>query len=65
MSAITVPLSEERLERLKALADQAGVTPEELARVGLEEWLAKPREDFATAADYVMRKNAELYRRLA
>jgi hypothetical protein len=65
MSAITVPLSEERLERLKTLAEQAGVSPEELARVGLEEWLARPREDFAKAAEHVMRKNAELYRRLA
>ncbi len=65
MSAITIPISDERLERLKALAKEAGTTPEELARVGLEEWLAKPREDFVRAADYVMRKNAELYRRLA
>ena len=65
MSAITVPLSEERIERMRALAVRAGVSPEELASVALEEWLAKPREDFAKIADYVMRKNAELYRRLA
>jgi hypothetical protein len=46
-------------------AAEAGMTPEELARIVLEEWLAKPREDFAEAAGYVMRKNAELYRRLS
>ena len=65
MTSITIPLSEERLERLKSLATQAGVSPEELARAGLEEWLARPRDDFAAAAQYVLRKNAELYRRLA
>jgi hypothetical protein len=65
MTKIIVPLSEERLERLKSIAQQAGVSPEDLARASLEEWLARPREDFQEAADYVLRKNAELYRRLA
>ncbi len=65
MTTITVPLSEERLEQLRRLARQAGVSPEELARAGLEDWLRQPREDFAQAARYVLQKNAELYRRLA
>jgi antitoxin FitA len=65
MTAITVPLSEERLEQLRQLAQRAGVSPEELARAGLEDWLRQPREDFAQAARYVLQKNAELYRRLA
>jgi len=65
MTAITVPLPEEHLERLKAIAQDAGVSPEELASARLEEWLSRPREDFAQAARYVFQKNAELYRRLA
>ena len=65
MTAITVPLSEDRLQRLKAIAEQAGVSPEELARASLEEWLALPREDFVAAARYVLEKNRELYRRLS
>lgn len=65
MSAITIPLSDEKLEQLRALANRAGVSAEELARAGLEEWLSKPGDDFAAAAEYVFRKNAELYRRLA
>jgi predicted transcriptional regulator len=64
MTAITVSLSEDRLQRLKALAEQAGVSPEELARASLEEWLTLPREDFVAAARYVLDKNRELYRRL-
>lgn len=65
MSTIVVPLPEERFERLKALALEIGVAPEELARASLEEWLGRPREDFVQAARYVLEKNAELYRRLA
>jgi hypothetical protein len=65
MTTITVPLSEERLEQLRDLARCAGVSPEELARASLEDWLRQPREDFVRAARHVLQKNAELYRRLA
>jgi hypothetical protein len=65
MTTISIPLSDEQLVRLKALADKAGVTPEDLARARLEEWLQRPDEDFLRAARYVLQKNAELYRRLA
>jgi hypothetical protein len=65
MTAITVPISEERLEQLRELAKREGLPPEELARAGLENWLQQPREDFLRAASYVLPKNAELYRRLA
>jgi antitoxin FitA len=65
MTAITVPLTEDRLARLRELAAQAGVSPEEMARAGLEQWLAGPSEEFRRAAQHVLRKNADLYRRLA
>lgn len=65
MTTISVPLSEERLARLRDLARLVGVAPEELAGAGLEDWLRQPRDDFAEAARYVLQKNAELYRRLA
>ena len=65
MASITIPLSEERLERLRVLASQANVSPEELACAGLEDWLRQPREDFVNAARHVLEKNVELYRRLA
>ena len=65
MTTITVAISEDRLERLRELARRAGVTPEDIARTGLEEWLSQRGEDFAQAAQYVLQKNAELYRRLA
>lgn len=65
VTTITIPLSEEHLKQLRALAWEAGVSPEELVRAALEEWLTRPRDDFQQAARYVLQKNAELYRRLA
>ena len=65
MTTITVPLSEERLQQLRDLAQRNKVSPEDLARAGLEDWLRQPREDFLKAVRYLLDKNAELYRRLA
>ena len=65
MNTITIALSDESLLRLRELAKEAKVAPEELVRASVDQWLHRPKEDFARAADYVLRKNAELYRRLA
>ena len=65
MTTITVPITDERFEQLRLLAQRIGITPEELARASLEDWLRQPREDFDRAATEVLKKNAELYRRLA
>ena len=65
MTTVTIALPDEPMRRLKELAEEAGVAPEELLRASVEQWLAKPKEDFAKAAAYVLKKNAELYRRLA
>jgi len=65
MPTITITLSDDHSARLKQLAEGAGVLPEDLLRASVEAWLARPKEDFARAADYVLLKNAELYRRLA
>ncbi len=58
-------VSAESARRLTELAGEAGVQPEELLRASVEEWLSRPRTDFAGAASYVLKKNADLYRRLA
>jgi len=65
MSTITVALPEEHLTKLNEMARQLGVVPEELVRVSIEELLTRPEPDFEQAVDYVLTKNAELYRRLA
>ena len=58
-------VSPESARRLAELAGEAGVQPEEFLRASVEEWLSRPRTDFAEAAAYVLKKNADLYRRLA
>ena len=65
MTTITIPISDERQTRLLDLAAQAGVPPEEFLRLRVERWLEQPDDAFDKAADQVLQKNAELYRRLA
>ena len=65
MSAITIQLSETSLIKLKEQAQVLGVSPEELARIGLEELLIQPPTTFREALQYVLKKNETLYQRLA
>lgn len=65
MSSITITLSDEHMQRLREAAERYGVSPEDLARVSVEELIARPDEKFERAARHVLEKNEELYRRLA
>jgi hypothetical protein len=62
---ITVALPEAHLQELKQVAARLGVSVDALVRVSIEELLAKPDESFRNALDHVLKKNEELYRRLA
>ncbi|MBI2462185.1 MAG: DNA-binding protein [Candidatus Rokubacteria bacterium] len=59
---LTIDLSPAQAERLRLEAERFGLAPEDLAIVDL---LATPGDDFKAAAERVLRKNEELYRRLA
>ena len=65
MSTITIHLPDERLQELQSVAQKFQVTPEELVRVSIDALLNRPEEEFRRALVYVLRKNAELYKRLA
>jgi len=52
MIHITISISDDRMQKLREKAS-------------LEDLLALPEEDFRQAPEYVLSKNAELYRRLA
>ncbi len=65
MSTISITLSDDRLEKLREIAKRFNVSPEDLARVSIEELLTRPDESFQQAADYILKKNTDLYRRLA
>ncbi len=65
MTTITISLPDDRLQKLREIATRFSVAPEGLVRVSIEELLTRPEEDFRRALEYVLSKNAELYRRLA
>jgi len=62
---LSIDLSPAQAERLRLEAERLGLAPEDLARAAIADLLATPGDDFKTAAEHVLRKNKELYRRLA
>ncbi|MBE9205123.1 ribbon-helix-helix protein, CopG family [Nostoc sp. LEGE 06077] len=65
MASITIDIPDSELQKLEELAKVHGISLEALLRVSIEEWLSYQKSDFTDAANYVLTKNAELYRRLA
>jgi hypothetical protein len=62
---LSIDLSPAQADRLRIEAERLGLTPEDLARAAITDLLATTGEDFKAAADRVLKKNQELYRRLA
>jgi hypothetical protein len=62
---LSIDLSPAQADRLRLEAERLGLTPEDLAKAAIADLLATTAEDFKAAADRVLKKNAELYRRLA
>ncbi len=65
MTTLTVTLPDERVNKLNEIAERFRVAPEELLRASLEELLTRPLGDFRQALERVLKKNADLYKRLA
>jgi antitoxin FitA len=65
MTDITITLPEGRLAKLKEMASAYGISPEELVRASVDQLVEGPEVEFKKAADYVLKKNEELYQRLA
>lgn len=57
-------LSPSVIEQLTQRAKTLGIRPEELAGAAIADLVSRPAEEFEEAAEYVLKKNAELYRRL-
>jgi hypothetical protein len=62
---VSIELNEAEADRLRDEAARLGVDPEDLARAALADLLGNEGESFREAAERVLRKNEELYRRLA
>ena len=62
---LSIDLSPAHADRLRLEAERLGLTPKDLARAAIVNLLATTGDDFQAAADRVLKKNEELYRRLA
>jgi len=65
MEQITIALPPEVATQLRSTAKNLGIEPEDLLLASLQEKLAKLDAEFLDAMKYVLKKNAELYQRLA
>ncbi|NUM52608.1 MAG: DNA-binding protein [Candidatus Hydrogenedentes bacterium] len=65
MTELTVTLTDEFADRLRARSAELGVTPETLVTASVEDLLDRPSDEFRELMDYLMAKNIELYKRLA
>jgi len=62
---LAIDLSPAQADRLRLTAERPGIAPEDLARAAIADLLVAPDDEFQAAAERVLRKNEELYRRLA
>ncbi len=62
---MTLSISEDRFEKLKDVANLFNIKPEDLVCISIDELLSRPDENFQKTVDYVLKKNADLYQRLA
>ncbi|MGD1860978.1 MAG: DNA-binding protein [Leptolyngbyaceae cyanobacterium] len=65
MASITIDLSDSQLQQLQELATAQGIAVDTLVKAGVQDWLNSQQSDFIEASNRVLKKNAELYRRLA
>jgi predicted transcriptional regulator len=65
MTTLNIELSDEQFAALQKLAREAQLPAQDMVQQTVAKWLDRQGGQFTAAADYVLKKNAELYRRLA
>jgi hypothetical protein len=65
MPTITITLPEEKATKIREIAKNMNIDPEELIKVGIEDLISIPEDEIRKAMSYVVEKNKELYIRLA
>jgi len=63
--SLSFNLDDEQSSRLEERARELGVDARELAKAAVNDLLTRPADDFDRAAQFVLEKNRELYRRLS
>ncbi len=62
---LSIELTDTEAAKLREEAARLGVEPGDLALAAVRDLLSSEDQDFREAAEQVLRKNEELYRRLA
>lgn len=65
MATFKIELTDSEARRIQQIAKEHGLTPEDLLRRGVVNWLSASSRNFTDAATYVINKNANLYDRLS
>ena len=65
MKVLELQLPEQTAKKLQEAAERLCVSPEQLSILSIEEKLAQFEDEFRRSAEYVLRKNSGLYRRLS
>lgn len=65
MTNLVITLPEDTFVKLKEIATNFRLTPEELVFMSIQDLLEQPENEFQRIVKYVLAKNAELYRKLA
>ena len=65
MKTFELQLSEQTASKVREAAERLNLSPEAFLVLSVEEKLTQLGPEFQAASDYVLKKNAELYRRLA
>ncbi len=65
MTTMTLQLDEVKADALRQKARRIGLEPEQLLAASVDDLIGQPDSDFDEAANRVLSKNRELYRRLA
>ncbi len=65
MSKLTIDISEDKIQQLQERAARLHISVEDLVRLSVEDQLNRPDREFEDAVQYVLEKNADLYKRLA
>jgi nucleotide-binding universal stress UspA family protein len=65
MVTINIPIPETYLKKLEERAKSLGITPQELARIGIEEVLRSPDPKILEILEQIIEEDDELLRRLA
>ena len=65
MTTITVQLEDDKADALREKAKRYGLKAEQFLMASVDDLVGQPDPDFDAAAQRVLSKNAELYKRLA